>query len=436
MSKNHQSLHSLLFQAVVEKDPFKIAACFAAGLDIKTTVFIRKNLVIKTIATSKSVDLFYQDADKKDAISEDVIKNIRNTFFSKLNETLNSLFLKATHEKNLKKMTACFILGLDVNTYNSKGRPAFFKASESPEMLQVFLGQPNIDVNIKDRKIGTTAMMHLVTMNNLECLKKLSAVPCVDWNIKCNAGWSPLTLAAEYDSTDILRFLLTVPGIDLNITDIRGRNIAQIVVEKIGGGHRLDSLKLLAGDSRINWNIKNENGDTPIMHTWKMRLTVSFGILMDVPTVDKSEFIQDAIRLQGTTVTDKKGRNIAQFAKKNYCSMFIKLSDLLPRDSQVIWNINNESGIKPIQFEWKMRRTEMLRILRKIQGSIKRGFTAPECPVCCENFRQNSKIFQCDVGHFVCESCNQKVKVCPKCRRAMNGKRCHDFEQLLQSLNI
>ena len=58
MSKNHQSLHSLLFQAVVEKDPFKIAACFAAGLDIKTSAFIRKNLVIKTIATSKSVELF------------------------------------------------------------------------------------------------------------------------------------------------------------------------------------------------------------------------------------------------------------------------------------------------------------------------------------------------------------------------------------------
>ena len=71
---------------------------------------------------------------------------------------------------------------------------------------------------------------------------------------------------------DILEILLSIPTVDLNITDSDGRNIAQIAVEKDDiEEYDLQCLELLANDPRVNWNIKNADGETPIMYTMRER---------------------------------------------------------------------------------------------------------------------------------------------------------------------
>ena len=47
-----------------------------------------------------------------------------------------------------------------------------------------------------------------------------------------------------------------------------GGNIAQIAVEE-SEGDRQRCVELLSGDRRVDWNIKNRNGDTPVMYCLK-----------------------------------------------------------------------------------------------------------------------------------------------------------------------
>ena len=72
---------------------------------------------------------------KMKLLKEDVKKN---------EGTSQSPILQAVHKKNVETLNTNIALGFDVNICCSNGFPALFEACESPEMLEVFLSQPNI----------------------------------------------------------------------------------------------------------------------------------------------------------------------------------------------------------------------------------------------------------------------------------------------------
>ena len=117
----------------------------------------------------------------------------------------------------------------------------------------------------------------------------------VDWNVKSydiqTEGLYPLLMAVQGGSADILQTILSVPEphLDLSVTDY-GRNIAQIAVEG-SFGDRQRCLELLCGDRRVDWNIKNSDGDSPVMFCLKTnRITMATTLLanksVDLDTVD------------------------------------------------------------------------------------------------------------------------------------------------------
>ena len=110
---------------------------------------------------------------------------------------------------------------------------------------------------------GETALHFAVLKNKPACVSVLRGVAGVDWNVRSNYGIYSLTLSVGYGHADILQIILSVPEphLDLSVTDTRGRNIAQIAVEE-NGGDRQRSVELLSGDRRVDWNIKNRDGDT------------------------------------------------------------------------------------------------------------------------------------------------------------------------------
>ena len=77
----------------------------------------------------------------------------------------------------------------------------------------------------------------------------------------------------------------SVPHLNLSVTDWRGRNIAQIAVEE-EGGERLRCVEILSRDRRVEWNIKNSDGDTPIMYCLKTNKMEIFCLLLNCPRVD------------------------------------------------------------------------------------------------------------------------------------------------------
>lgn len=45
------------------------------------------------------------------------------------------------------------------------------------------------------------------------------------------------------------------------------------------------------------------------------------------------------------------------------------------------------------------------------------------CPVCYDNFKYGKKILQCRSGHAMCETCHEKLVVCPVCKDMLIGTR-------------
>ena len=208
----------------------------------------------------------------------------------------------------------------------------------------------------------------------------LKGVAGVDWNASDNDGYSPLTLAVDWGLAESLQIILTVPEPHLDLNDIRGRNIAQIaVVDNLGDRQRC--LKLLSGDRRVDWNIKNRNGDTPVMYCLKNNKIEMARCLINTPGVDLD-------------TVDGDGRYLESIARERD----LNILSLVCRA-----NTNN------------------------IASRI------PECPVCRERFTGASQVFQCQQGHFVCGTCRPRVENCPICRGNMMG-RSHGFEEFLGSV--
>merc|ERR1712018_383262 len=64
-----------------------------------------------------------------------------------------------------------------------------------------------------------------------------------------------------------------------------GEEIAQIAVEE-NRGDRQRCLELLSGDRRVDWNIKNSDGDTPVMFCLKNNKMEMARCLINTPGVD------------------------------------------------------------------------------------------------------------------------------------------------------
>ena len=373
------------------------------------------------------------------------------------NKTLETIFIEAVRCKNLDKVRSCINLDVNVNIFVDDGAPLLFHACNTPTMLELFLAQPNIDVNIKNSNgntflmyachkgrpdivrrlcqvpgidlncqniVGDAAVWVAVSANQPDCVQVLSTVPGVNWNVKTNSdGWTPITWAVVQGYVDVLRILLTIPTIDFNVTDENGSSgqvpgIDLNCQTNNGGtpaimavnGNKLDCVQVLSTVPGVNWNIKTNNGWAPITLAVVKGYIDILRILLTISTIDFN-------------VTDRNGRSLAQIAVESGQPTSVQCLELLSRDSRVNWNIRNKDGDTPIMYTWKNRKSEMFKLLMNVLSIDKNifmqetfnvigGMSAPECPVCYERFTRNSQVFQCTLGHFVCEGCHSRVTNC------------------------
>ena len=136
--------------------------------------------------------------------------------------------------------------------------------------------------------------------NQPRCLEALRAAGgSLDWNVKDREGRRPLTMAVDLGLADILQTILSVPEsqLDLSVTDVRGRNVGQIAVES-SEGDRQRCVELLCQDRRVDWNVKNKDGDTPVMFCIKQGLTGLARCLINTPQVDLDTVDRDGKYLE------------------------------------------------------------------------------------------------------------------------------------------
>ena len=141
----------------------------------------------------------------------------------------------------------------------------------------------------------------------------------VDWNVRNNYGNYPLTWAIQEGRAECLQIILSVPEphLDLTVTDRDGRNIAQIAVEEDRGDSQR-CLELLSGDRRVDWNIKNRNGDTPVMFCLKNNKIEKARCLINTLGVDLNTVDSEGRYLEGIA------RSVFNsFEQSNSVSIFI-----------------------------------------------------------------------------------------------------------------
>ena len=134
-------------------------------------------------------------------------------------------------------------------------------------------------------------------------MQALAGVAGIDWNVKDNNGDYPVTIALEWGLADILQTILAVPEaqLDLSVTDLYGDNVAQIAVES-NEGERQRCFELISQVERVDWNLKNSYGETPVMFCLKTNKTVMARVLLnqsevDLDTVDTNELhLEDIAR--------------------------------------------------------------------------------------------------------------------------------------------
>merc|ERR1712062_56368 len=333
--------------------------------------------------------------------------------------SVRDLYLESCKRNDIHTVRHILLVGADVNWKNHGGDSGLYIAARNNygDLLELILTQTGVNVNIVNeiydhtplmvaclighenivRRLcqapgielnrrnvtGLTALYFAVDMNSPRCVEVLRGAGDVDWNVRTEDGESPLTMAVEDGYADVLQTILSVPEphLDLSVTDERGRNVAQIAVEE-NGGDRQRCVEILSRDRRVNWNIKNSEGDTPVMFCVKNNKIEMARCLINTPGVDLDTM-------------DRDGKYLETVARERDLSLL-----------SLVCRANTDNIADRI----------------------------PECPVCFERFRGQSQVFQCEQGHFICGDCRPRVQNCPTCRGRMLQARCHGAEQILQSL--
>jgi len=333
--------------------------------------------------------------------------------------SVRDLYFGSCENNDIHKVRQILLLGADVNWKDNDGISGLFIAASNNygDLLELLLTQTGVNVNIgndrcnftplmvacgeghenivrrlceapgielnKRNVVGDTALYWAVAKNKPRCVEVLRGAGDVDWNVRTEDGESPLTMAVEDGYADVLQTILSVPEphLDLSVTDERGRNVAQIAVEGFLG-ERQRCVEILSRDRRVNWNIKNSDGDTPVMFCVKNNKIEMARCLINTPGVDLD-------------TVDRDGKYLETVARERDLSLL-----------SLVCRANTDNIADRI----------------------------PECPVCFERFRGQSQVFQCEQGHFICGDCRPRVQNCPTCRGRMLQARCHGAEQILQSL--
>ena len=108
-------------------------------------------------------------------------------------------------------------------------------------------------------------------------------------------------MAIKADLADILETILSVPPphLDLSVCLNDFFTVGQLAVMKnTDSQETLRCLQLLSADPRVDWNVRNYNGDTPLLDCLKQNKTDLALTLLNNPAVDLDTVDRDGNHLE------------------------------------------------------------------------------------------------------------------------------------------
>ncbi len=151
------------------------------------------------------------------------------------------------------------VSGIDVNQKDNEGQTALYTAvaHERMKIAEVLMKLPAIEV-LEGNEYNQTLLEAAFEKNYISFIKKLFDAE-EDVNVKNDWSNTLLHTVAETGSSEILKSLLKIKGIDINAADIRGNTLLHLAAER---GHT-EVVKVLL-ERGANKNAKNKNGKTPL----------------------------------------------------------------------------------------------------------------------------------------------------------------------------
>ena len=177
----------------------------------------------------------------------------------------------------------------------------------NPEKVQSYLNLAEdleIDINAVD-DYGDTAAHNAAGSGHTEIIRILAATDLVDWNKGGRDGWTPLHLALFCGLSDVVGIILKQDNINLGLKTQAGRTVAIAAVH----GGSVHCVEILAEQENCNsWNIPDDNdGVTPLMEAIRGKMMGVLKVLLNCPRVDPNMKDKDgnspvmkAIRLMQT----------------------------------------------------------------------------------------------------------------------------------------
>ena len=123
------------------------------------------------------------------------------------NQRFGDVFLQAMRERDAQKIKSCINLGIDVNVYDGD-EPVLFKALRNSSKFEILLDHP--------------ALMHACSRGWTYAVNRLCKAPHIEYNIQNNHGESAAHHAVYQNQPECVRILSRVPGVDWNIQTISG----------------------------------------------------------------------------------------------------------------------------------------------------------------------------------------------------------------------
>ena len=218
---------------------------------------------------------------------------------------VRKIFLAACERNDLQEIQHTLVLGADVNwRKKDDGWSGLHIAARRNyrELLDLLLAQTGVDVNIRTNH-NDTPLMVACHMGHDNIVRRLCLFTGIQMNSRNNSGFTALCYALYQNKPACVSVLI----LDHSVTDRYGRNVAQLAVESNkANGQRY--LELLSGDRRVDWNIKNSAGDTPVMYCLKNNKIEMVRCLIDTPGVDLD-------------TVDRDGRNLEDVARSIFNSL-------------------------------------------------------------------------------------------------------------------
>lgn len=184
------------------------------------------------------------------------------------------------------------------------------------EIIKKLVSKWKIDINAKSDADGFTALMHACSGNHENVVEFLLTVDGIDVNARNFSNCTALIFAAINGYTGIVKRLLQFPNIEINAQD---QNRKSALIHSAIVGHRdtahlllqadpaainnqdingrtplmhaaikgnIDVVNLLLSSSAININTKDRNGETALMHAIEHLYENIVQILVAIPSID------------------------------------------------------------------------------------------------------------------------------------------------------